>query len=349
MPTTEHRTDGVDAPPEEPLSGEVLFRSVGPLVGVVLATILSQASAELPVQHPALVLAAAVVIAATVAAVAFAPWRRLPRRVGLLPPAAFVAAALLIRQAAGGNAGYDLLVLLPVVWTSLYATVGELLVVLGTVATARAMLLLLPDPPADASPRALFVVATAAFLGLVVRQVFGQMRAQTTALRTEARRDHLTGVTNRLGWDEEVRRALRESAADGRPLSVVVLDVDHFKGFNDREGHAEGDRLLRRISDAWQGQLRRSDLLGRLGGDEFAVLLRECGLDAAAAVATRMCRSIPSDATCSAGVAAWDGVEPADVLISRADGALYRAKAHGRDRVEVAAAAADDVEIRLGT
>jgi diguanylate cyclase (GGDEF)-like protein len=318
-------------------------------VGVVLATVLSQASAELPLQHSALVVAAAVVIAATVAAVAFAPWRWLPRRVGLLPPAAFVAAALLIRQAAGGNAGYDLLVLLPVVWTSLYATVGELLLVLGAVAAARAALLLLPDPPADAGPRALFVVATAAFLGLVVRQVFGQMRAQTTALRTEARRDHLTGVTNRLGWDEEVRHALRESAVTGLPLSVVVLDVDRFKGFNDREGHAEGDRLLRRISDAWQGQLRRSDLLGRLGGDEFAVLLRECGLDAAAAVATRMCRSIPSDATCSAGVAIWDGVEPADALLARADGALYRAKAHGRDRVEVAPGASPGVEIRLGT
>jgi diguanylate cyclase (GGDEF)-like protein len=335
--TTKAHSDSVKAPPAEPLGREVLFRLVGPLVGVVLATVLSGATAEFPVQHPEPVLAAAILITAAVASVAFAPWQRLPRRLGLIPPIAFVAVAMLIREAAGGNAGYDLLVLLPVVWVALYASVAELLVVLSAVAVARLILLMAPNAPADASTRSLFVVATAAFLGLVIRQVFGQMRAQTTALRTEARRDYLTGVTNRMGWDEEVRRALHESTETGRPLSIVVLDLDHFKRFNDRAGHLEGDRLLRQTTQAWLGQLRRADLLGRLGGDEFAVLLRDCGVGAAAAVAGRLCESIPSETTCSAGVATWDGREPVDTLLARADEALYRAKADGRDRVEVAA------------
>jgi diguanylate cyclase (GGDEF)-like protein len=336
VPTTKAPTDSVEAPPAEPLGREVLFRLVGPLVGVVMATVLSGATAEFPVQHPRPVVAAAILIAATVASVAFAPWQRLPRRLGLAPPVAFVIVAMLIREAAGGNAGYDLLVLLPVVWAALYTAVGELLVVLGAVAVARLAVLLSSNPPADASTRSLFVVATAAFLGLVVQQVFGQMRTQTAALRTEARRDYLTGVTNRMGWDEEVRRAVRDSADAGQPLSVVVLDLDHFKLFNDRAGHLEGDRLLRQITQAWLGQLRRADLLGRLGGDEFAVLLRDCGVEAAAAVACRLCECIPQETTCSAGVAIWDGREPVDTLLARADEALYRAKADGRDRVEVA-------------
>src|SRR5205823_3072733 len=163
--------DPHDAPPAEPLSREVLFRLVGPLVGVVLATILSGATGVSPLQHPGPVLWAAAVIATTVAGVAFLPWRRLPVFVSVVPPVAFVAASLLIRQAAGGDAGYDLLILLPVVWTAVYAQVLELLVVLASVAAARLALQVGTSAAPEGSARSLFVVATAAFLGLVVHQV----------------------------------------------------------------------------------------------------------------------------------------------------------------------------------
>ena len=314
----------------------MLFRLVGPLVGVVLATILSGATGVSPLQHPGPVLWAAAVIATTVAGVAFLPWRRLPVFVSVVPPVAFVAASLLIRQAAGGDAGYDLLILLPVVWTAVYAQVLELLAVLASVGVARVVLQISTTAPPDGSARSMFVVATAAFLGLVVHQVVGQLRNQTTELKTAARSDYLTGVLNRLGWDEELRKALREAAATGEPLSIVVLDLDHFKAFNDRAGHLEGDRLLREITRAWLVELRRSDLLARMGGDEFAAVLRGCGADAAAVVASRLCECVPgAETTCSAGVALWDGAEPAEALVTRADEALYRAKAAGRARVEI--------------
>ena len=158
------------------------------------------------------------------------------------------------------------------------------------------------------------------------------------SLDQRARTDELTGVANRRGWDEELPRELARARRSGAPVTVAILDLDHFKTYNDTFGHQAGDRLLRGAAAAWSGRLRTTDLLTRYGGEEFAVVLPCCDGAAAATVADGLRRAVPGDVTCSIGVATWDGAETADALVARADAALYRAKAAGRDRVVAAAA-----------
>jgi diguanylate cyclase (GGDEF)-like protein len=146
-----------------------------------------------------------------------------------------------------------------------------------------------------------------------------------------ARTDGLTGVANRRAWDDELPRELARSARSGRQLCVALLDLDHFKAYNDRNGHQAGDRLLKEAAAAWQGKLRKTDLLARYGGEEFAVLLPDCGLENAMQIAEHL-RIARPEVTCSLGVADWDGREDATELVARADRALYAAKAAGRNR-----------------
>jgi diguanylate cyclase (GGDEF)-like protein len=159
--------------------------------------------------------------------------------------------------------------------------------------------------------------------------------AQVVALYREvgrlARTDSLTGVANRRAWDEELPRELARSARSGQPLCLALLDLDHFKLYNDRHGHQAGDRLLKAAAAAWEAKLRKTDLLARYGGEEFSLLLPDCNLDNGMEIAERL-RPAQPEGTCSIGVAAWDGRESADELIGRADRALYAAKAGGRDR-----------------
>ena len=158
--------------------------------------------------------------------------------------------------------------------------------------------------------------------------------AQVGALYREvgrlARTDALTGVANRRAWDDELPRELARAVRSGEPLCVALLDLDHFKAYNDQHGHQAGDRLLKAAA-AWQGRLRKSDLLARYGGEEFALLLPDCGLASGMEIAERL-RTAQPEVTCSLGVAAWDGQEEAAGLVARADRALYAAKEAGRDR-----------------
>ncbi|HEY3613841.1 MAG TPA: sensor domain-containing diguanylate cyclase, partial [Gaiellales bacterium] len=118
-------------------------------------------------------------------------------------------------------------------------------------------------------------------------------------LDDQARSDPLTLLPNRRAWDDTIAAALRGD----RPLCVAMVDIDHFKRFNDRNGHAAGDRLLRACAVAWRGHLRPGDTLARVGGEEFAVLLPDCSLADAAGVLERLRDATPSGATASVGVA----------------------------------------------
>ena len=146
-----------------------------------------------------------------------------------------------------------------------------------------------------------------------------------------ARTDALTGVANRRAWDEEFPRELARAARSGKPFAVALLDLDHFKAYNDQHGHPAGDRLLKAATAAWQGKLRKTDLLARYGGEEFAILLPDCALDSAMEIAERL-RTAQPEGTCSLGVAGWDGREHANALVDRADRALYAAKQGGRNQ-----------------
>jgi diguanylate cyclase (GGDEF)-like protein len=147
-----------------------------------------------------------------------------------------------------------------------------------------------------------------------------------------ARRDELTGLVNRRVFGEEMDAALVRAREDGKSLSLVMLDLDDFKGFNDSRGHQAGDRLLRTAAAAWQAVLRDADTIARYGGDEFIAILPDCDAEAAAKTAERLRLAVPEGVSCSAGVATWDGTQSTAQLIGAADDRLYRAKGLGRDR-----------------
>ena len=159
--------------------------------------------------------------------------------------------------------------------------------------------------------------------------------AQVGALYQEvgrlARTDSLTGVANRRAWDEELPRELARMARSGQPVCIGLLDLDHFKAYNDQHGHQAGDRLLKEAAAAWEGRLRKTGLLARYGGEEFAVLLPDCTLGDAMEIAERL-RTAQPEVTCSIGMADWDHREDVGHLVARADRALYAAKTGGRDQ-----------------
>jgi diguanylate cyclase (GGDEF)-like protein len=158
-------------------------------------------------------------------------------------------------------------------------------------------------------------------------------------LQQSARTDELTGLPNRRAWEEQLPRELARARRERQSICVVMLDLDRFKDFNDREGHQAGDRLLKQCAAAWSGQLRTTDILARYGGEEFSLVLPGCRLPDGRVLVERLRETTPEGQTLSAGIAVWDGVEPPPALVGRADEALYEAKRSGRDRVVSADAA----------
>jgi diguanylate cyclase (GGDEF)-like protein/PAS domain S-box-containing protein len=152
-----------------------------------------------------------------------------------------------------------------------------------------------------------------------------------------ARTDSLTGLPNRRHWEQQLPSELARSWRDGQPVCVAMLDLDHFKEYNDRRGHQAGDRLLRAAAGAWRGTLRPYDVLARYGGEEFSVILPGCAIDDAFTLVERLRAETPDGESCSAGIAEWDNEEKPETLVGRADAALYRAKRAGRNRSVAAA------------
>jgi diguanylate cyclase (GGDEF)-like protein len=157
--------------------------------------------------------------------------------------------------------------------------------------------------------------------------------ALLASLKESARTDDLTGLPNRRAWEERLPRELARARRDGQSVCVVMLDLDRFKHFNDGEGHQAGDRLLKLCAASWASQLRATDVLVRYGGEEFSLVLTGCSLEDAHVLVERLRDVMPEGQTVSAGIAAWDAVEPPAALVGRADTALYEAKRAGRNRV----------------
>lgn len=182
-------------------------------------------------------------------------------------------------------------------------------------------------------------------LDRLVSQV--RMRAERArALRAVMETDSLTGLLNHARFKERVALELARAERHGSPLSLAILDLDHFKSVNDRFGHLVGDRVIRALSRALQKRLRRTDVIGRYGGEEFAVLLPntrpEAALAAIDGIRARFAEA-PFEAaggcftaSFSAGIAGADGGAQPEAMISAADAALYAAKRAGRNRVMLA-------------
>ena len=166
-----------------------------------------------------------------------------------------------------------------------------------------------------------------------------------TAHKNAASVDPLTGLFNRRGFAEACARVIEREAVAGRPVTVLIFDIDHFKGINDRFGHPAGDEILKLFSTVVVNNLRISDLSGRIGGEEFAALL-PCSLEEGVLVAERAREAFEAsdiiveegkvDTTVSIGVAGGPAGTELEVLLAAADTALYQAKRGGRNRVETA-------------
>jgi diguanylate cyclase (GGDEF)-like protein/PAS domain S-box-containing protein len=163
-------------------------------------------------------------------------------------------------------------------------------------------------------------------------------------LRELAMQDELTGLYNRRHFLELAESEIARVRRTGAPLSVAILDIDHFKRVNDYFGHAAGDRVLRDLAGSLRETLRGSDVPARFGGEEFVVLLTDTMLEGAVAVTERLRERVGRSevqlghgrvarVTVSAGVAELAQGERLEGLLERADEALYRAKAEGRDRI----------------
>lgn len=159
--------------------------------------------------------------------------------------------------------------------------------------------------------------------------------------------DGLTGIFNRRWLDEKLRSLVIRARRDHYPLSILILDIDHFKRFNDEFGHSAGDLVIQAVTKTFSGNVRPLDLSARFGGEEFCVLLPYTNI-AGGKIAAERIRQLVADIavtvegqelpkiTISAGVACLQPEESDTELIARADKALYRAKENGRNRVELA-------------
>jgi diguanylate cyclase (GGDEF)-like protein len=168
------------------------------------------------------------------------------------------------------------------------------------------------------------------------------LRLETRSLAEIARTDPLTGVLNRKGLADELLRLVRNGGDAIFPLTLVFIDIDHFKLVNDEHGHDVGDQVIKGLAALVRSAVQRDDLFARWGGEEFLLVFRNTqGLEART-IAERLRERI-ADAhwpvslriTCSFGVAEWHQGEELDRGVKRADEAMYRAKQNGRDRVEI--------------
>lgn len=178
-------------------------------------------------------------------------------------------------------------------------------------------------------------------------------------MRYRATHDALTALWNRASILTLARGELQRGARDKRPVALLLCDVDHFKRFNDNYGHRTGDLILAELSKRLKDAVRGYDVVGRYGGEEFLVVLSDCGASTIAARAEAIrCRiakepihvdGVWLQATVSLGAVAWDescSDMQLDALLAEADGALYQAKAQGRNRCVVAAAGATSLAAR---
>ena len=177
-----------------------------------------------------------------------------------------------------------------------------------------------------------------------VTRLYRKLQEQRQRLVAVARRDSLTGVRNRLALKEDLERLQAQMVRYGNGYSIALFDVDHFKAFNDAQGHLAGDGALKVVADVLTLGCRASDTVYRYGGEEFCVVYPETAIQEAFLVTKRLtealvARSVPHPEsergilTMSAGVARARPDQTVDTLVQRADKALYEAKEAGRNRV----------------
>ncbi|WP_053226282.1 GGDEF domain-containing protein [Solirubrobacter soli] len=261
---------------------------------------------------------------------------RLDRRVLMLAfgPIGVVLIAIALATSPPGNG--DVMYAWSVLCVASFFGTRETVAVVLTVAIAQtAVVLYQPGATFDhwCDP-----VASMAVIAIVVRGLAARNARLVARLTRESRIDPLTGLLNRRGLEERFAVELARSKRDGRPLSVVAVDIDHFKRINDEHGHQAGDRTLVWLAAMLCEQTRGADIVARVGGEEFVIVLPGADGTATLEFAERLREAIEDgDAeipmTISAGVASALAPSTAHTLLDAADRALYAAKHAGRNRV----------------
>jgi diguanylate cyclase len=169
------------------------------------------------------------------------------------------------------------------------------------------------------------------------------LRHQLQQKNTESLRDVLTGIPNRLAYEERIFSELARFKRYGQGFLCLVVDVDHFKKVNDTFGHSAGDRVLKIIAEVMQDNIRAADFVARFGGEEFVILMPETDMKAGKKVAEKLRRKIekcdfyyrdnPVKISISGGLAESQPDDTADAIFERADKALYEAKKAGRNLI----------------
>ncbi len=303
-------------------------------------------------------------------ALAWLSWSRwyerlyLPWAAVLVPLRNCLVAAQVIHLAAQGQS--DILMVLPMLLIGPFYFLGLLYrtalltagLTLASLAGAAAVFHLSPPMAVRGGT---FLIVSVVVLAIAARQIEKRLRRaflENRVVAELAQQDALTWTKNRRVFDEYLPRLWRQAVSDERLLAILVIDVDHFKSYNDRYGHQAGDAVLRRVAIALQQQARRPlDLVARYGGEEFAVILYDIDGAAARSTAERMRQAVeqlaiehcgsPSGGvlTISVGVAVVSPTSGRNAFgaLQLADEALYRAKAAGRNRIEMR----DDTEYRM--
>jgi diguanylate cyclase (GGDEF)-like protein len=207
----------------------------------------------------------------------------------------------------------------------------------------HSLVTVLGDPLLLMSPKLLNVVAGCVVLFVLLIRWLPTSTAERSLLQRQAALDGLTEINNRAQFLRLAEGEWSRGARYHRVLAMIMLDIDHFKGVNDRFGHDAGDRVIVAVARVCGAMVRSSDILGRLGGEEFGILLPETDVDQAQQFGERLRDAVARtpilvgehslSVTVSVGVAAGDGATSLPDLMKRADRALYAAKEGGRDRV----------------
>lgn len=247
---------------------------------------------------------------------------------------------------------------LAVVHLSVGATVGEVSVIEQR-SEASAFVCAATDVEVYAIPESLIwelIQNSHAFAVNLLTQLTARLRANNEMIHTNATArqklervanfDGLTGIHNRRWFNHTYQRMLQRANRGDESLCLIVVDVDHFKSFNDRYGHHAGDQVLIAVADALTAAMRPTDLLARYGGEEFVVILPNTDIEGAKICAERLRVTVASarvqrpdgqgclpGVTISSGVAEFVANDNGDELFASADAALYRAKEEGRNRV----------------
>jgi diguanylate cyclase (GGDEF)-like protein len=279
-------------------------------------------------------------IACLATAGVLARWRTPPEAVlGALPAVGIVmvGASVAVAEPLAATPAYYLL---PLLASAHFGSPRRLVADLCLFGVSFALVLALWVAPEARVAIFLGTAIPVVFVAAMMASLRQRLDLHVAGLRHAAATDGLTGTLNHAAFRAELDAALEESRVTAQPLSLLLIDIDHFKSVNDSFGHLEGDRMLRLVSSVLVAHKRRDDALGRVGGEEFALVLRGADSDAAQLVAGRIRSALrtatimtPAHLTLSVGIAERsDAVTSAHALLEAADRALYLAKDRGRDQ-----------------